>query len=429
MMLFIYNLVLLILLPLMVTRIIIKGFKDRDYLSNFLNRFGIYKESSRKNLIWFHAVSLGEVIGSEQLVRKFINDKEIILTVSTPTGLRHARNIYGDDIIVVYAPWDFFIFVSIFFKKFSPICLILFETEIWPSMIYLASKRKIPIVLSNARLSESSLKRYLLFKPFTKFVVKNISLVLAQSKKHVERFIQIGVSSKNIKQVGSVKFDAEIQNNIKSIKTIPNDNLFLAASTHEREEEIIIDSYCKLLDDLPNLKIIIVPRHPERANSVIEIFKSRKLNAIIKPDLNLDMEPDLNLDMENADAIIINATGKLNFLYDLVEIAFIGGSLFKQYGGHNFIEAAKNKCAIIVGPHMKNFEDILNLFKDENACVQLESYSELSNVYKELLNNNELRINMIDNATKVVAKNGGSSKKQFKYIYDLINYEISNSNN
>ena len=141
------------------------------------------------------------------------------------------------------------------------------------------------------------------------------------------------------------------------------------------------------------------------------------------------MEPDLNLDMENADAIIINATGKLNFLYDLVEIAFIGGSLFKQYGGHNFIEAAKNKCAIIVGPHMKNFEDILNLFKDENACVQLESYSELSNVYKELLNNNELRINMIDNATKVVAKNGGSSKKQFKYIYDLINYEISNSNN
>ena len=100
MMLFIYNSVLLFLLPLMVTRIIIKGFKDRDYISNFLNRFGIYSQSSRKNLVWFHAVSLGEVIGSEQLVRKFKNDNNIILTVSTPTGLRHAQNIYDKDVDV-----------------------------------------------------------------------------------------------------------------------------------------------------------------------------------------------------------------------------------------------------------------------------------------------------------------------------------------
>ena len=212
MMLFIYNLVLLILLPLMVTRIIIKGLKDRDYLSNFLNRFGLYREASRENLIWFHAVSLGEVIGSEQLVRKFVNDKNVILTVSTPTGLRHARKIYGNDVIVVYAPWDFFLFVYIFIKKFSPSCLILFETEIWPSMIYLTSKRKIPIALSNARLSESSLNRYLLFESFSKFIIKKISLVLAQSEKHVERFVQIGAQNEKIKKVGSIKFDAEVQN-------------------------------------------------------------------------------------------------------------------------------------------------------------------------------------------------------------------------
>ena len=96
MMLLIYNLVLLILLPIMVTRITIKGFKDRDYLSNLSNRFGLYKGSSKRNLIWFHAVSLGEVIGSEQLLKKFIENHEIILTVSTPTGLRHAKDLYGD---------------------------------------------------------------------------------------------------------------------------------------------------------------------------------------------------------------------------------------------------------------------------------------------------------------------------------------------
>ena len=421
MMLFIYNLVLLILLPIMVTRIIIKGFKDKDYFFNLSNRFGFYKEQSKRNLIWFHAVSLGEVIGSEQLLRKFTANNEIILTVSTPTGFRHARELYGNKIIIVYAPWDFFVFVTFFFKKFNPVCLILFETEIWPSMISIASKRKIPIILSNARLSESSLRRYLVLKPFAKNILNKISLVLAQSKQHVERFIQIDVLKDNIKQVGSIKFDAIFEKATSSIR-INNDNKYLlAASTHEGEEEIVIDSYCKLLEDFQNLKIILVPRHPERANSVIEIFKKRKLSAKIVTHLNIDTE--------NADAFILSATGKLNILYDHADIAFIGGSLFKKYGGHNLIEPANNKCAIIVGPFMKNFEDIVNIFNDKNACIQLNSYKELTCAFKELLNNNEYRINMIDNASDVVAKNRGSTEIQYKYIQDFLKHETNNSNN
>ena len=421
MMLLIYNLVLLILLPIMVTRITIKGFKDRDYLSNLSNRFGLYKESSKRNLIWFHAVSLGEVIGSEQLLKKFIENHEIILTVSTPTGLRHAKDLYGDRVIIAYAPWDFYVFVNLFFKKFNPTCLILFETEIWPSMISIASKRKIPIILSNARLSESSLRRYLLLKPFARNIIERISIVLAQSKHHVERFIQIGVSKENIKQVGSIKFDAILKNTISSSKIINGNKYLLAASTHEGEEEIVIDSYCKLLKDFQNLKLIIVPRHPERADSVMKILKKRKLFAIITPHLDINTK--------NADAIVINATGKLNILYELAEIAFIGGSLFKKYGGHNLIEPANNKCAIILGPYMKNFEDIVTIFNNQNACIQLQSYKELSNAFKELLNNDEYRINMIDNASEVVAKNRGSSEIQYKYINDFMKNETSNSNN
>ena len=415
-----YNLVLLVLLPIMVTRITIKSFKDKDYLSNLSNRFGLYKGLTKRNLIWFHAVSLGEVIGSEQLLKKFIGNHEIILTVSTPTGLRHAKELYGNRVIIVYAPWDFYIFVNFFFKKFSPKCLILFETEIWPSMISIASKRKIPIILSNARLSDSSLKRYLLLKPFARNIIKRISIVLAQSKQHVERFIQIGVLKENIKQVGSIKFDAILKNTISSSKI--NDNKYLlAASTHEGEEDIVIDSYCKLLKDFKYLKLIIVPRHPERADSVLKILKKRKILAKITPHLDINTE--------NADAIIFNATGKLNILYELAEIAFIGGSLFKKYGGHNLIEPANNKCAIIVGPYMKNFEDIVSIFNDQNACIQLQSHKELSNAFKELLNNDEYRINMIDNASKVVAKNRGSSEIQYKYINDFIKDETYNSNN
>ena len=124
-----------------------------------------------------------------------------------------------------------------------------------------------------------------------------------------------------------------------------------------------------------------------------------------------------------------NTTGQLNSLYKIANITFIGGSLISKYGGHNIIEAAANKCAFIVGPYMKNFEDILNLFKAKNACIQLLNSNDLSQSFRELLNNNELRINMIDNATEVVAENRGSSEKQFNNIIKLVNYEISNSNN
>ena len=230
---FIYNFILLILLPFIVLRTIYKGYKDSDYLKNFKNRFGIYEERPDGDLIWFHAVSLGEVIGSEKVVKEFYNTNKIILTVSTPTGLRHAKKIHKENVIVVYAPWDIYLFIWLFIKKFNPTCLILFETEIWPSMIHNASKNRIPIVLSNARMSASSLKKYLLLKPFTRYVFSKISLVLAQSKKHSDRFKKIGVLEKNLKVVGSAKFDS--QPRIESVQhELTQKNLiFLAASTHE----------------------------------------------------------------------------------------------------------------------------------------------------------------------------------------------------
>ena len=412
MMLFIYNLVLLILLPLMVTRIIIKGFKDRDYLSNFLNRFGLYSETSRKNLIWFHAVSLGEVIGSEQLLKKFIENHEIILTVSTPTGLRHAKKLYGNKIIIVYAPWDFFVFVTFFFKKFNPICLILFETEIWPSMIAIASKRKIPIILSNARLSESSLRKYLLLKLFAKNVLNKISIVLAQSKRHVERFIQIGVSKDNIKQVGSIKFDQN--NNTEKNKIIVRDpNLIIATSTHSGEEEIISKVFKKLASIDNSLKFVLVPRHPERAASIGTIFKNEGSDYVILENIPSSFDSNKIL--------ILKGIGFLDTLYKSASLAFVGGSMLKAYGGHNIIEASRNGCPFIVGPYMKNFEDVISLFLEEEACIQVENSDELYDSCKKLIFDEELRQNMVDNAYKVVENNRGSMEKQYNYLKEYLN--------
>ena len=418
---FAYNLIFLILLPFTVARIIIKSFLDKGYLTNFHHRFGIYKKISSQKHIWFHAVSLGEVISSETIIRRLLNDTNLVLTTSTPTGYREAKKIYGNDVKIVYAPWDFIFFVKGFIKNFNPIALILFETEVWPSMIYLSEKRKIPIILSNARLSESSYKKYLLLSFFTKYIFKKLSLVLAQSNRHVENFKNIGIQESKIKQVGSVKFDTnKIKTTESNLKEYAG-NLILATSTHIGEDEIIIDAYCKLRIEFPDLKLIIVPRHPERSDSVLKILENRNINSNISSRI-----PN---EMDSLSAVVINTTGLLNSLYKLANVAFIGGSLLNKYGGHNIIEPASNKCAFIVGPYMRNFKDILGLFKDQDACMEINNSDELFNAYKELLNNNELRINMIDNASMVVSNNSGSSEKQYKYIYEIIKNEISNSNN
>ena len=418
---FAYNLIFLILLPFTVARIIIKSFLDKGYLTNFHHRFGIYKKISSQKHIWFHAVSLGEVISSETIIRRLLNDTNLVLTTSTPTGYREAKKIYGNDVKIVYAPWDFIFFVKGFIKNFNPIALILFETEVWPSMIYLSEKRKIPIILSNARLSESSYKKYLLLSFFTKYIFKKLSLVLAQSNRHVKNFKNIGIQESKIKQVGSVKFDTnKIKTTESNLKEYAG-NLILATSTHVGEDEIIIDAYCKLRIEFTDLKLIIVPRHPERSDSVLKILENRNINSNISSRI-----PN---EMNSLSAVVINTTGLLNSLYKLANVAFIGGSLLNKYGGHNIIEPASNKCAFIVGPYMRNFKDILGLFKDQHACIEINNSDELFNAYKELLNNNELRVNMIDNASMVVSNNSGSSEKQYKYIIEIIKNETSNSNN
>ena len=418
---FAYNLIFLILLPFTVARIIIKSFLDKGYLTNFHHRFGIYKKISSQKHIWFHAVSLGEVISSETIIRRLLNDTNLVLTTSTPTGYREAKKIYGNDVKIVYAPWDFIFFVKGFIKNFNPIALILFETEVWPSMIYLSEKRKIPIILSNARLSESSYKKYLLLSFFTKYIFKKLSLVLAQSNRHVKNFKNIGIQESKIKQVGSVKFDTnKIKTTESNLKEYAG-NLILATSTHVGEDEIIIDAFCKLRIEFPDLKLIIVPRHPERSDSVLKILENRNINSNISSRI-----PN---EMNSLSAVVINTTGLLNSLYKLANVAFIGGSLLNKYGGHNIIEPASNKCAFIVGPYMRNFKDILGLFKDQHACMEINDSDELFNAYKELLNNNELRVNMIDNASMVVSNNSGSSEKQYKYIIEIIKNETSNSNN
>ena len=410
--LFFYNCLILILLPFMVIRIFLKSLKDKDYIKNLKNRFGIYSEEPKENLIWFHAVSLGEVISSQSLVYKILEKDNIVLSVSTPTGLREARKIYQNKLQIVYAPWDFVVFVDRFLNHFNPKALILFETEIWPIFINSSSKRNLPIILSNARLSESSFKRYKSLKFFIKDILSLFSIILVQSKKHAVRFEGIGANKEVIYEVGSVKFDSVIQDDkSQSVNNIETD-FILATSTHEGEDEIIIDSFIELKKELAGIKMVIVPRHPERSKAISDILSKNK----IKNEIYKDLPKAFN---EN-EVIVIGQTGLLNELYQMAKVSLIGGSLKSKYGGHNIIEAASNMCSFIVGPYMRNFEDILDLFISEHACIKLNNPDELSLAFKKLLDNDLLRKDMVDKALKVINENKGSTAKHYKYIQNIL---------
>ena len=409
--------------PFMVGRILLKSMKDSDYKKHFLNRLGIYENAHNlKDIVWFHAVSLGEVISSKKIVKTIAKENNVVLSVTTPTGLREAKKIFGLDIEIVYAPWDLKCFISNYFKTYEPKSLILFETEIWPNMITQSFKNKIPIILSNGRMSDSSFKRYKKFNFVSNTVFQKITHAFVQSEAHKERFNLLGIDNHKISNTGSVKFDVEINQN--PLRNTIGNKILLAASTHKKEDEIVIKSYIQLLEENEDLKLIIVPRHPDRAELIQSLLDNFKLDSTLCKEIPQDFS--------NNNVYVIKATGLLKKLYSIATLSYVGGSLFKEYGGHNIIEPASQRCPFIVGPFMKNFLDIVNDFKNHDACIQIQNEKELYNAFKTLLSDDQLRDDMSTRAAEVCLRSQGSLQEQCNTILKIIRgdkVEISNSNN
>ncbi|MDB2482476.1 hypothetical protein N9X10_03320, partial [Gammaproteobacteria bacterium] len=274
-----------------------------------------------------------------------------------------------------------------------------------------AYSKDIPIILSNARMSEKSFKNYKKINLLSKKIISKISIIYTQSNSHASRFEKLGALSEKIKCVGSVKFDIDRSAEETSFKN--NKPFILAASTHAGEDEIIIDAYKKIVKENPGIGLVIAPRHPERAFAIKKLLDKSSLNARI-----LEKVP---IDIANKSIEIIRGTGMLRELYSKAQFAFVGGSLFHSNGGHNIIEPAFERCPFIVGPHMHNFQDILKLFVDEDACLQIDKNLDVLSGFKDLLNNNGLRENMSSKAFEICLKNKGSTDKQCSGIIEMIN--------
>ena len=399
----IYNLIILILTPVFILRIFFKSFTDSDYSKHFVNRLGYGLSNlsqTNKKIIWFHAVSLGEVIGSQPLINKLSEHFDIVITTTTPTGLRRAKEIFPEQIVIHYAPWDFVLFINRFLNFYKPHAILIFETEIWPSMIARAFHKSIPLYLVNGRLSHKSYQAYAISSWLLKDTLKKITYSFVQTSKHKERFLKLGIDENRIEAVGSVKFD--ISNiDVDPIEAAP---FILGASTHPGEEEILLNAY-KRLQDKKNIKLFLCPRHTERGGEIAKQAGIMGFKVKLYSDLG----------SEDYDVCIINRTGLLSGFYASSLMSFVGGSLVPR-GGHNLIEPAALGSPIIIGPHTFNFEDIVHQFLSDHACVKVTSEDELLAAMELFIGDSKVAKEFAHRAKEVVERNKGSTEVQASYI-------------
>ena len=410
--LFLYQIFFLLLLPFFLVNIIYKGLKNKTYLVQFSNRLGFGFNLSKKsnNVIVIHAVSLGEVIGISNLVSKIDSSYEVMITVNTATGFEKANELFGSNHKVMYAPWDFFLFVKKFLKDVRPVCILLFETEIWPYLIHESRVFGVEVFLLNGRLSVKSKKNYEKVKPLITNALNNFSKVFVQSSVHAERFRDLGILKDKIMVVGSMKYDIE-SNKIQNLGNTLPDEVILAASTHREEDEIVIEAFKDLKQEkLFQGHFVLAPRHPERAKDLQNICLRFGLNSRLYTDKQ---------SFDDVDITIINVIGIMDDLFQRSRVTFMGGSLVKR-GGHNLIEPAYFGSPILIGPHTFNFEDIVDEFISSDAALLVRSKVELVNAYRDVIQDENLATSLSSNAKNIIKKRRGSTVIQLSYIMGII---------
>ena len=413
-----------LVLPIVFIHMLFKSFNDVTYLQRIGERFGYYKGEKPQNILWVHAVSYGEVKAAIPLINKLrINfpQKRVLITTTTPSGSRLVKELFGNKVDHVYLPYDTKGSVIRFFKYFNPEIAIIIETELWPNIFHYCGVYKVPLVLASACVSDRSISLYrVLFKLFQKTVSEGI-VIGAQTQEDAEKFISLGSDTHKIKVTGNIKFDIEIPSeSVEEAKELKESyfqdrTIWVAGSTHEGEEEVVLEAHRLVLKDNPNALLVIAPRNPDRFTAVKKIIKHKKFNFH-------SWSEGLN-NLDNKEILLLDSLGQLNLFYSIANASFVGGSLF-SVGGHNLLEPASLKTPIITGPCINNIKDISQKLKQNNALVIVKGSLELAKSINQITQNKEKSDKMILGGLKVIEENKGSTEKIFELIKPLIDRNL-----
>jgi 3-deoxy-D-manno-octulosonic-acid transferase len=424
-----YTLIYTLLLPVILLRLLWRSRLAPAYRQRWLERFGVFTAPAfdhSKPVIWLHAVSVGETLAAVPLIKQLQLDHpdwQWTITTTTPTGSEQVRAIFGDAILQnnfahVYAPYDLPFFLSSFIKRAKPSLAIVMETELWPNMLHSCHAHNIPVIIANARLSEKSARGYKKLLPLTRSMLADVSMVAAQQNADGERFIDLGLARDKLTVTGSIKFDLDIDDAIRNKTAVlrlqwscnETRKVWLAASTHPGEDEIILQTFSELKKQFSDLLLVLVPRHPERFSTAATQCKQAGWN-IIKRSENTNPNTE-------TDIVIGDTMGELLTFYGAADIAFVGGSLV-PVGGHNLIEPASWACPVISGPHLFNFSEVERLLQENNALIIAKDSDALITTVKNWLTDEELRKNAGKRAKQVADNNRGALNKLCSIITEI----------
>jgi 3-deoxy-D-manno-octulosonic-acid transferase len=386
-----YNLALhgalLLTAPLWIPWVLVSG-KRRG---NLLDRLGIrgprIPGPTGKRRIWIHAVSVGETLSAVPLIRELrdrLPGAEIFLSTVTMTGQEVARKTLGEATDgVFYFPFDLPGICANFLDHVRPDLLAILETEIWPNLLAVCAKRRIPVILLNGRISERSLRGYARFRPWVSGVLACLDRIAVQTGDDAERVRSLGVDSFRVCVTGNMKFDisapiargSEFFDRLHGVKT-RGDSWFVAGSTHEGEEEAVLSALARARAVNGSVRLLLAPRHPGRFQPVEELCRRSGWDVARRSAMSPGME------LPESPVILLDTVGELTEAYSAADIAFVGGSLVPK-GGHNILEPALFGIPTIVGPHMGNFREISEIFTRGHAVISVGNGENLAAVLEE----------------------------------------------
>lgn len=400
-----YSLVWIALLPLAFLHLLRRARKQPAYLRHWGERLGFAPVSPGK-LIWLHAVSVGETRAAAPLVKSLKArhpDHVILLTHATPTGRETGRELFGNSVIQCYLPYDFPPLVWLFLRRTRPLLGVIMETEIWPNLYAACRRRDIPLFLVNARLSEKSARGYARFRALTAPALRSLTGIAAQTEIDARRLRELGAVEVAVS--GNVKFDvtapADSEERAHALRTtFAGRFVFLAASTREGEEAVILDALDNV--NIPGLLLVLVPRHPQRFEVVAKLFEERKL-AYARRSMNPPLQPDTRV-------FLGDSMGELAAYYAAADLAYVGGSLL-PLGGQNLIEAAAAACPALIGPHTWNFAEAAKQAVACGAARRVADVGELAEAVLALFRDPVARERMRDAGLQFAAANRGATER------------------
>ena len=410
-------------LPLVAIRLWLRARKAPAYAKRIGERFSYGMPTLQPGGIWVHAVSVGESIAAAPMIRALLQrypQLPITVTCMTPTGSERIQALFANEprIQHCYLPYDLPCAAARFLDRVQPKLAVIMETELWPNHIHQCAKRGIPVALANGRLSERSARGYGRFRKLTAPMLAEMSFFAIQTEAEAQRFRDLGARPETVEVTGSIKFDltidpallqraAELRGQWQALER----PVWIAASTHEGEDEVVLDAHRRLLANHPDALLILVPRHPERFNSVFELCQREGFSTVRR-------STGANVDAQTS-VLLGDTMGELLFLYALADSAFVGGSLVAN-GGHNLLEPAALAKPVLSGPHLFNFLDIAAQLREAGALAEVEDAEGLAVEVRRLFELPRDAQRMADAGLAVMRRNQGALQRLLDGLGRLI---------